>query len=189
MKILRRLYDWVLHWAETPYGGIALFLLAFAESSFFPIPPDPLLIALILGATAKAFKYAAACTIASVAGALLGYVIGHFLWWTPSGEFTGIANFFFANVPGFTVEAFYTVQEMYKENDFWTTCAAGSCATPYEVVGRASGAFDIDVPMFAIASSVGRGARFLLVAFVVWKVGRERESGMATYVNLLAIAC
>ncbi len=94
MKLLRKLYDWVLHWAETPYGPIALFILAFSESSFFPIPPDALLIALVLGATTKAFRFALNCTIASVLGALLGYTIGHFLWWTPSNEFTSIAMFF-----------------------------------------------------------------------------------------------
>ena len=76
-----------------------MFILAFAESSFFPIPPDALLIALVLGATTKAFKYALTCTIASISGALLGYAIGHFAWWTPSGEFTSVANFFFAHVP------------------------------------------------------------------------------------------
>ena len=88
MKIIRKLYDWVLHWANTKYGAVALFILAFAESSFFPIPPDALLIALVLGAQTKAFKFAANCTIGSVLGALAGYAIGHFLWWTPSNEFT-----------------------------------------------------------------------------------------------------
>ena len=107
MKLLRRLYDWVLSWAESPYGAYALFILAFAESSFFHIPPDPLLIALVLGLTKKAFKYATICTIASVLGALLGYTIGHYLWWTPSDQFTGVANFFFNNVPGFTTEGFF----------------------------------------------------------------------------------
>ncbi|MEJ2196561.1 MAG: hypothetical protein P8X73_17130 [Ignavibacteriaceae bacterium] len=80
MKFLRKLYDWVLHWAETPYGPAALFVLAFAEASFFPIPPDALLIALVLGVTQKAFKFATICLVGSVTGALLGYAIGHFLW-------------------------------------------------------------------------------------------------------------
>src|SRR3989339_875745 len=106
MILLRKLYDWVLSWADTPYGGLALFVLAFAESSFFPIPPDALLIALVLGARVKAFKYTASCTAASITGALLGYAIGHYVWWTPSNEFTSIANFFFANIPGFTHDAF-----------------------------------------------------------------------------------
>ncbi|RPI66651.1 MAG: DedA family protein [Ignavibacteriales bacterium] len=188
MKILRRLYDWVLHWAETPYGGIALFILAFAESSFFPIPPDPLLIALVLGASAKAFKYAAICTTASVTGALLGYVIGHFLWWTPSNEFTGLATFFFSNIPGFTVEAFYNVQKMYKEYDFWIIFTAGFTPIPYKLITISSGAFNINIPMFIIASVISRGARFFLVAFLIWKFGPQIKSFIDKYFNLLAIA-
>ena len=187
MKILRRLYDWVLHWAETPYGGIALFLLAFAESSFFPIPPDPLLIALVLGASKKAFKYAATCTIASVTGALLGYTIGHFLWWTPSNEFTGIANFFFSNIPGFSIDAFYNIQVMYKEYDFWIIFTAGFTPIPYKLITISSGAFNINVPMFIIASVISRGARFFLVAFLIWKFGPQIKSFIDKYFNLLAV--
>lgn len=188
MKILRRLYDWVLHWAETPYGGIALFILAFAESSFFPIPPDPLLIALILGVTNKAFKYASACTIASVFGALLGYTIGHFLWWTPSNEFTSIANFFFSNIPGFNVEAFFKIQKMYKEYDFWIIFTAGFTPIPYKLITISSGAFNINLVMFLIASVISRGARFFLVAFLIWKFGPQIKSFIDKYFNLLAIA-
>ena len=81
MKFFRKLYDWVLHWADTPYGVPALFLLAFAESSFFPIPPDVLLIALALGSPKRAFRFALWCSIASVIGGVFGYGIGYFLWW------------------------------------------------------------------------------------------------------------
>ena len=94
MKYIRKIYDWVLHWAETPYGPLALFLLAFAESSFFPIPPDALLIALALGARSKSFKFAAICTIASVLGALLGYAIGYFVWWEGVNEFSSCCQLF-----------------------------------------------------------------------------------------------
>ncbi|MFO7447151.1 MAG: YqaA family protein [Ignavibacteriaceae bacterium] len=188
MKLLRRLYDWVLSWAETPYGGLALFVLAFAESSFFPIPPDPLLIALVLGVTAKAYKYAATCTAASVLGALLGYTIGHFLWWTPSNEFTGIANFFFTNVPGFTVEGFFNVQRMYEEYNFWIVFTAGFTPIPYKLITISSGAFNISLPMFIVASLVSRGARFFLVAFLIWKFGPQIKTFIDKYFNWLAVA-
>ena len=79
MNLVRKLYDWVLSWAETPYGPLALFVLSFAEASFFPIPPDPLLIALVLGARSKAFRFALICSGASVFGALLGYAIGNYI--------------------------------------------------------------------------------------------------------------
>ena len=80
MKPLRKLYNWVLHWAETPYGPIALFLLALAESSFFPIPPDPLLIALCLGAIKKSWRFALYTSIASIIGGMIGYFIGISIW-------------------------------------------------------------------------------------------------------------
>lgn len=188
MKLLRKLYDWVLHWAETPYGPIALFILAFAESSFFPIPPDALLIALVLGATTKAFRFALNCTFASVLGALLGYTIGHFLWWTPSNEFTSIAMFFFNNIPGFTEKLFFDVQKMYDQYDFWIVFTAGFTPIPYKVITISSGAFNINLPMFVFASVISRGARFFLVAFLIWKFGPQIRTFIDKYFNWLAIA-
>lgn len=188
MKLLRKLYDWVLHWAETPYGPIALFFLAFAESSFFPIPPDALLIALVLGATAKAFKFALNCTIASVLGALLGYTIGHFLWWTPSNEFTSVALFFFNNIPGFTEKLFFDVQNMYNQYNFWIVFTAGFTPIPYKVITISAGAFNINLLMFILASVISRGARFFLVAFLIWKFGPQIRTFIDKYFNWLAIA-
>lgn len=188
MKYLRKLYDWVLHWADTPYGPAALFLLAFAESSFFPIPPDALLIALVLGATNKAFRLALNCTVASVLGALLGYTIGHFLWWTPSNEFTSIAIFFFNNIPGFTEKLFFDVQKMYDEYNFWIVFTAGFTPIPYKVITISAGAFSINLIMFILASVISRGARFFLVAFLIWKFGPQIKSFIDRYFNWLAIA-
>jgi membrane protein YqaA with SNARE-associated domain len=188
MKIIRKLYDWVLHWADTKYGAAALFILAFAESSFFPIPPDALLIALVLGSQKKAFKFAAICSIASVTGALFGYVIGHFLWWTPANEFTGIATFFFNNIPSFTPEAFYKIQKMYEQYDFWIIFTAGFTPIPYKIITISSGAFSINIIMFIVASVFSRGARFFLVAFLIWKFGPQIKTFIDKYFNWLAIA-
>ena len=188
MKLLRNLYNWVLHWSQTPYGTAALFLLAFAESSFFPIPPDALLIALVLGSTKKAFRFATICLMGSVAGALLGYVIGHFLWWTPSNEFTGIANFFFNNIPGFTQVEFYKIQDLYIKYDFWIIFTAGFTPLPYKVITISSGAFNINIVMFIIASIISRGARFFLVAALIWKYGPQIKLFIDKYFNWLAIA-
>ena len=188
MKIIRNLYDWVLHWADTKYGAAALFILAFAESSFFPIPPDALLIALVLGAQKKAFKFAAICSMASVIGALFGYAIGHYLWWTPSNEFTGVANFFFSNIPSFTPEAFYNIQKMYEQYDFWIVFTAGFTPIPYKIITISAGAFNINMIMFIVASVISRGARFFLVAFLIWKFGPQIKSFIDKYFNWLAIA-
>jgi len=188
MKILRRLYDWMLHWAATPYGAIALFLLAFAEASFFPIPPDALLIALVLGARKKAFKFASISTAGSVAGALLGYAIGHFVWWGVNGEFSPFAIFFFESIPGFTEEIFYNVQGLYDEWNFWIIFTAGFTPIPYKVFTITAGAFNINLILFVLASIISRAGRFFLVAFLIWKFGDPITTFIDKYFNWLAIA-
>ncbi|MGV8079468.1 MAG: YqaA family protein [Syntrophales bacterium] len=187
MKLLRRLYDWVLHWADTPFGAPALFVLSFAEASFFPIPPDPLLIALVLGAQSKAFRFAANCTAASVLGALLGYGIGYFVWWDGPGVFSPVALFFFENVPGFTVSMFRYIQGLFETWNFWIIFTAGFTPIPYKVFTVSGGAFDVNLPMFLVASIVSRGARFFLVAFLIWKFGGPIKSFIDRYFNALAI--
>ena len=187
MKYIRKLYDWVLSWAYTPYGAIALFILAFAESSFFPIPPDVLLIALVLGARKKAFKFALICTIGSISGAILGYLIGHYLWWTTENEFSSVAGFFFSNFPGFTEEMFFRIQQLYSHYNFWIVFAAGFTPLPYKVFTVSAGAFNINFPLFMIASIIGRGARFFLVSALIWKYGPPIKSFIDKYFNLLAI--
>lgn len=188
MKIVRKTYDWVLHWAKTPYGAIALFALAFAESSFFPIPPDVLLIALCLGAQAKAFRYASICTAASIVGGLAGYAIGYFIWLTPSGEFTSVATFFFSHIPSFTEAAYFDIKDLYDRYDFWIIFTAGFTPIPYKIFTVSAGAFDVNLPMFMVASVLSRGGRFFLIAFLIWKFGPSIERFIDRYFNWLAIA-
>ncbi|MBI1931359.1 MAG: DedA family protein [Ignavibacteriales bacterium] len=187
MKIIRKLYDWVLHWSETPYGPAALFILAFAESSFFPIPPDALLIALALGAKTKSFRFALICTIGSVLGAILGYAIGHFVWWN-GNEFSQLANFFFERIPGFSHEIFYKVKELYDEWNFWIVFTAGFTPIPYKVFTITGGALNVNIFLFLIASIISRAGRFFLVAFLIWKFGPQIKGFIDKYFNWLAIA-
>lgn len=187
MKLIRKLYDWVLHWAETPFGPIALFVLAFAEASFFPVPPDVLLIALALGAKTKAFKFALNCTMASVIGALAGYSIGFFIWWGSGDGFSSIAYFFFNHVPGFTESLFFDVKKLYDEWDFWIIFTAGFTPIPYKIFTISSGAFKINLTMFIIASFISRGARFFMVALLIWKYGDPIKTFIDKRFNLLAI--
>jgi membrane protein YqaA with SNARE-associated domain len=125
--------------------------------------------------------------VGSVLGALLGYAIGHFLWWTPSNEFTSIANFFFNNIPSFTEDAFYNIQQLYLQYDFWIIFTAGFTPLPYKVITISSGAFNINILMFIIASIISRGARFLLVAALIWKFGPAIKEFIDKYFNWLAI--
>lgn len=164
--LLRRLYDWVLHWAYTPYALPALFLLSLAESSFFPIPPDVLLIALCLGQPARSHRFAAWCSVASVLGGIIGYGIGAFLW-----QAAGVGDFFFRYVPGFTPEVFARVQQHYDNWNFWIVFVAAFTPIPYKVITITAGVCGISFPMFLLASAVGRSARFFLVAELIRRYG------------------
>ncbi|MGC8738098.1 MAG: YqaA family protein [Candidatus Hydrogenedens sp.] len=166
MKLLRRLYDWVLSWAESPYGASALFLLAFAESSFFPIPPDVLLIALCIGNRLKSFWFAFLCAIGSVMGGVFGYLIGYSVWMV-------VQDFFFNYVPGFTPETFEHVKNLYENYNFWIVFVAAFTPIPYKVITIAAGVCTINFPMFLIASAIGRSARFFLVSTLIFIFGEK----------------
>lgn len=165
---IRRLYDWVLHWADTPYGVWALFIIAFAESSFFPIPPDPLLLALCLGAAKRSLSFAAIATLASVAGGMAGYAIGALAW-------AGTQDLFFAYVPGVTPEAFENVRAFYDQYGFAAVFMAGLTPFPYKVFTLASGVFGINFGVFVLASVLSRGFRFLVLAGLVYYFGPPIE--------------
>jgi membrane protein YqaA with SNARE-associated domain len=186
MASLKGVYNWVLHWAQTKWGVLALFILAFAESSFFPIPPDVLLIACCLADPKRSFYYALVCTIGSVLGAVGGYALGYYLWLTPAGEFSGIANFFFRHL--FTVDGYYSVKEMYDQYNFWVVFTAGFTPIPFKLITITAGVFDINFWMFVAASIVSRGLRFFLVAGLIWKFGPPIKTFIDKYFNWLAIA-
>jgi membrane protein YqaA with SNARE-associated domain len=187
MNCLRRTYDWVLGWAKTPYGAIALFLLAFSESSIFPIAPDVLLIVLVLGAKNKAFGYATNCTVGSILGAFWGYGIGYFLWWDADKSFSPLAMFFFEQIPGFTQNVFFEIKTLFEKWDFWIIFTAGFTPIPYKLFTVSGGAFQIDLTMFTLASVIGRGARFFLLAFLLWKFGETIKLFIEKYFNMIAI--
>jgi membrane protein YqaA with SNARE-associated domain len=177
---LRRLYDWVLHWAETPYGAPALFGLALAESSFFPIPPDPLLIALCLGAPTLSLRFAANATLASVLGGIIGYGIG-------AGAWTLLQDSFYAYVPGVSPESFASVQGLYDRYDFWAVFLAGLTPLPYKVFTLSAGVFSINFPVFVLASVMSRGLRFFVVAALIYRFGQPITRFIDRYFNLLAL--
>lgn len=182
--MIKKLYNWVLSWSDSRWGWLALFIIALCESSWFPIPPDILLIALCLGATKKSFRFAGITLLGSIIGAMLGYAIGHFLWTTPAGEATAIANFFYENV--FSVESFENVGAMYDKYNFWIVFTAGFTPLPYKLFTIAGGMFDINFVMFLIASTVSRGLRFFVIGWLIWRFGQPIKVFIDKYFNLLA---
>jgi len=187
MKYLRRLYDWVLHWAETKYGVPALFLMALAESSFFPIPPDVLLIPLALGARSKAIRFALVCSVASIVGGIAGYGIGYFSWWSGAEAYSAVALFFFNHVPGFTEQVFLNIQEKYEIYNFLIVFTAGFTPIPFKIITISAGAFSVNFPMFLLASTVSRSARFFLVALLIRQFGEPITAFIDKYFNVLSI--
>jgi membrane protein YqaA with SNARE-associated domain len=174
----RRLYDWVLHWAETPHGAVALFLLAFAESSFFPVPPDVLLIALVLGARRRWWRLATVCTVGSVLGGIAGYGIGAGLMETVGHPIIRL----------YSAESYYErVHTLYAQYDYWVVFTAAFTPIPYKVFTIASGAFDMNFTGFVCASLVGRGARFFLVAGLLRLFGRPLRDFIERYFDLLSL--
>ncbi len=183
---MRRLYDWVLGWASSKWGALALFVLAFAESSFFPIPPDVLLIALCLGIPKRSFRFAAVCTVGSVLGALAGYSIGYFLWQNAAGDFTGLARWFFAHV--FSVESFEAMRGVFEQWDFWIIFSAGFTPIPFKLFTITAGVFDISLGGFVAASIVSRGLRFFVVGWLIWRFGPPIKAFIDKYFNWIAVA-
>ncbi len=175
---LRRLYDWVLHWAETPYGVPALALLAVAESSFFPVPPDILLIALAISIPRRAIRYALICTVASVVGGMLGYAIGVYGY-----ELIGqrIVSFYHGEA------VMEKVRVWYDAYGFFGVLIAAVTPIPYKVFTIASGVFDFDFSTFLAASVLGRGLRFFTVAGLIYAFGAPIKSFIDRYFNKLAI--
>lgn len=179
MKFIKKIYDWVLHWAQTPYAVPALFLLSFAESSFFPVPPDVLLIAMAISMPPKAFKYAAICMIGSVLGGILGYGIGLYGY-----EAVGkpIVDFYHGH------DIMNALKIQYDTYGFWGILIAAVTPIPYKVFTIASGVFEFDFWMFVIGSIIGRSTRFFLVAGLIWKFGPSIKIFIDRYFNLLCWA-
>jgi membrane protein YqaA with SNARE-associated domain len=180
-NIVKRMYLWVLHWAETPYGTPALFGLSFAESSFFPIPPDVLQIALSISKPRRSFYYAAVSMVASVLGAILGWYIGHALW-------VGGLEYFFVNyVPGVTEESIAKVQEMYAAYGFMAITVAAFTPIPYKVFTITAGMVPISLPVLIAASVLGRSARFFAVATCIFFFGPTVKHYIDNYFELATI--
>lgn len=177
--MLRRLYDWVLHWAETPYGTWALFLLAFCESSFFPLPPDILLIALAVAVPKKSIRYALVCSIGSVLGGCFGYLIGWRFMETIGNKIVLFYDF---------SDKYDYIKYLYQSYDAWAVGVAGFTPIPYKVFTISAGAFGINFPVFLFASLVSRSARFFLIGGLIYRFGPRIQSFIEKYFNMLAIA-
>ncbi|MCU0837881.1 MAG: DedA family protein [Rhodospirillales bacterium] len=182
--MLQRLYDWTISLAARRHAPWALAAVSFAESSVFPIPPDALLVPMCLARRDRCWLLALICTVASVVGGLFGYAIGFFLMETVGAWIISVYGF------GDEIAAF---QASYQEYGLWMLVIGGLTPFPYKVVTIASGAAHFDILIFVLASVATRGARFFLVAGLLWWFGPtirdfiERRLKLVAWAFLLAL--
>lgn len=163
-RMIRRIYDEVIHLSGSKYALYWLAAFSFIESSFFPIPPDIMLIPMILATPKQAWKIAGVCTLASVIGAYLGYVIGFYFFQLiaePLLDFYGY------------LDKFNQFKELYNEYGAWIVFGAGITPFPYKIITIASGVVHLNLAVFTIASVIARGLRFFVIAWLL-KVYGER---------------
>lgn len=176
--ILRRLYEWVLGWSQHRYGTWALAGIAFAESSFFPIPPDVLLIPLALGRPKRSLWYAAVCTLSSVLGGLFGYALGYGLFSSVGRPLLELYG---------AMDAYDHVGALYTQNLVLALGAAGFTPIPYKVFTIAAGGFAVPLLPFVVISAASRGARFFLVAGLLYVWGDRVRGFIDRYFNVLSV--
>lgn len=179
--MLQRSYKWILDFAAHPKAIWMLVAIAFAESSFFPLPPDPLYIAMILAQKENAMRLATICTLSSVIGGLLGYYIGYALYET-LGEWI---------IQTYSLQAaFEKFQDSFQEWGFWIVALKGLTPIPYKVVTIFSGVAGLDLSTFIMASILARGFRFFGLALILKKAGpavKEFIDNNLTFVFTLAL--
>ena len=165
--MLRRLYDWCIAAAGKPHASWIMGFVSFVESSFFPIPPDAMLIPMSLARPDRAYFYAAVCTVSSVAGGVLGYAIGYFLYESLGLWLMQLYGY------GSKIEAF---RHAYVEWGTWIILLKGVTPIPYKIVTLASGFAEYPIIPFILLSFVARGVRFFLFAFLLHRYGAQARS-------------
>ena len=176
---IRKLYFWTLHWAATRWAVPALVVLSFAESSFFPVPPDVLLMAMCFAAPTHWARYALWCSVASVLGGIAGYGIGWGLWDTVGRPIVDFYN---------GQEVMAQVQTWYEEFGFFGVLIAAITPVPYKVFTIASGWFKFDFGLFVLASAIGRPFRFFLVAGLIGRYGERIRPFLETRLEWALVA-
>ncbi len=192
----RSLYDWVLSWGKSKHGTTALFFLSMAEASFFPVPPDALLIALCMGAHRRWLRFALYCSVGSIVGGMVGYLIGYAAFELIGHKILTLISSLSGSDPDQMLEV---ARYWFSEKEFmgmkvgaWAVGVAGFTPIPYKVFTIAAGFFEMSFPVFVVASAISRSLRFLVVAGLIGllfeKHGERIKNGIDKYFNALALA-
>ena len=178
MRFMRTIYDWVINLSKKPNGSRSLALISFSEASFFPIPPDIVLIPMVIANKVKALWFAFICTISSVLGGILGYLIGAIFYST--------IGIIIVNYYGLENQ-FAEFELLYNKLGFWIVFGAGFTPFPFKFITIASGFFNLNFFLFVFVAIIGRGLRFFLLAILLKIFGNFIENFINKYFNLLVI--
>ncbi len=178
MKLLRKIYDWILDKSNHPKASWFLAFISFSESSFFPIPPDVILIPMVIANKMKAWWYAFVCTISSVLGGIVGYCIGSFFYTT-----IGIIIINYYSLQ----DQFIIFENLYNQYGIWIVLAAGFTPFPFKFITIASGLFHLNIFLFVLCSLLGRGFRFYLIAILLKIFGDIIKKFIDRYFNILTL--
>jgi membrane protein YqaA with SNARE-associated domain len=168
---LKSIRLWGMHWANTKWGAWALFICAFADASFLPLPTPLFFLTLTLLNISKAYKYALFGTLGVFFGSLAGYAAGYFTWLNVAGEFSGFAQYMFAVVPGFTVELYNSIFLQFEKWGFWILFVVSFMPVPFNIFSILSGVFGINIFVYCIAILIGQAMRYYLFALLIVKLG------------------
>jgi membrane protein YqaA with SNARE-associated domain len=170
---LKNVHVWSLGWANTKWGTLALFICAFADALILPLPTPMFFLALALLNIKKAYKYALFGTLGILSGALAGYALGHFALLNTDGEFTGLAQFLFNNIPGFSEASYNKIHILYTKWDFWILFIAAFIPIHFNIFSISSGVFDINILIFCVSTLISQGIKFYLLALLTINLGPE----------------
>ncbi len=176
--LLRRLYEWVLSWAEHRSALWALFGLSFAEASFFPVPPDVLLMAMAIGKPRRALRFALVCLAGSLLGGLFGYLLGYHFYALIGKPIIGLYS---------AGDQYEKVRELFKTWNAVAVAVAGFTPIPFKVFTIAAGAFRVNLLTFFLAAAASRSARFFLVAGLIYYFGPAVKEKIDRYFNQLTV--
>jgi membrane protein YqaA with SNARE-associated domain len=167
----KKVNNWITYLANTKWGTFTLFICAFADASFLPLPVTTFFLVLILLNRRKLYKYILFVVLGTVTGALAGYTIGHYAWVKPDGEYTGVVQFLFNNIPGFSLAVYEKVQTLYTKWDFWILSGATVTPLPYGMFSVTSGAFNINIFIFFVTTLISQVIKYVFLAFFTVIIG------------------
>lgn len=181
-------YSWADRWTKSRYSILALFILVFLDSSLFPFPTTIIFITLSLFHPQRASLNALTATTAMGIGGILGYCIGYYMWLTPGGDFTPLARFFFNHVPGFDVNLYQYISDLYNRWSYGIFFSAIFLPVPFQIYSITAGAFDVNIMIFVTTTFLFQGIRFFTLAFLVMKFGEGVKIILQKHLKMIAVS-